>query len=267
MARWFLRFANGLLSCILTIALLIMAAYSGYALWDNRQIYQAASDVQADMIKLKPVISEEEDAAPSFAELLAINPDVCAWVTMDETKIDYPVLQGETNLTYINTDVYGNFALAGSIFLDSRCERDFSDNYSLLYGHHMEDSRMFGDLDKYKDAEFFEKNRTGMLILPDRICSLTTFACLLVTASDDMIFDPDRWQDNIEELLDYAQKNALNSSEETIEELRQLCEDEDAETPQILALSTCSSEFTDARTIVLCVMNKYVASELGEDDW
>lgn len=257
MARMILKLANGLLSAFLTVVLLVAGAYSAYALWDNNQIYEAASNVQADMIKLKPEIDESGEEGPSFEELLAINPDVCAWIAMDGTKIDHPVLQGETNLTYINTDVYGNFALAGSIFLDTRCDREFEQSYHLLYGHHMENSKMFGDLDLYKDAQFFNENRAGTLILPGRVYSLETFACLLVYASDDVIFEPDRWQDDIEGLLDYAQQNALNRSDETIDELRGACEDPGADAPKVVALSTCSAEFTDARTIVLAVMRDY----------
>ena len=69
-----------------------------------------------------------------------------------------------------------------------------------------------------------------------------------------MIFEPDRWQDDIQGLLEYARDNALNRDDETIAALLAACEDPGAETPQIVALSTCSSEFTDARTIVLAVM-------------
>ena len=68
--------------------------------------------------------------------------------------VRYPVLQGEDNLTYINKDVYGNFALAGSIFLDSNCDRSFQKKYSLLYGHHMAEHKMFGDLDLYEKQKF-----------------------------------------------------------------------------------------------------------------
>ena len=71
------------------------------------------------------------DNPASFEELLGINPDVCAWVTLDNTAIDYPVVQGEDNFTYVNTDVYGDFSLAGSIFLDVNCDKNFTDPYSL----------------------------------------------------------------------------------------------------------------------------------------
>lgn len=249
----FLRAANAFVNLIVILALAVTGVYAAYALWDNNRIYSAAEDVQADMIKLKPVI--EEDGGASFEELLAINPDVCAWVTLDGTSIDYPVLQGETNLTYINMDVYGNFALAGSIFLDSRNRNDFTDPYSLLYGHHMENSGMFGDLDLYKDEAFFEENTTGTLILPDRAYDLEIIACLVTDTSDENIFEPEHWQAGIDGLLTYAEKNAVFLHGQAVEKTAAM------ERPQILALSTCATEFTDARTIILAVMESHAADQ------
>lgn len=246
MSRFILKAANSFLSLIVVFSLSVAGLYAAYALWDNNRIYSAARDVQADMIKIKPVVEEEGGA--SFEELLAINPDVCAWVTLDNTRVDYPVLQGETNLTYINRDVYGSFALAGSIFLDCRNDKNFSEPYSLLYGHHMENSGMFGDLDLYKDKAFFEENTTGMLILPDRAYELEIFACLMTKASDDYIFAPDRWQADIDGLIAYAEENGMHLNKECIEKLGQM------ENPQVLAFTTCATEFTDARTIILAVM-------------
>ena len=134
-SRIFLKTANSLLSAVIVLFLVVAGAYSAYALWDNMQVCASVDDIQSQLLKYKP--TPGEDNGPTFEELRAINPDVCAWITLDGTKIDYPVLQGEDNLTYINKDVYGNFALAGSIFLDSNCDRSFQKKYSLLYGHHM----------------------------------------------------------------------------------------------------------------------------------
>ena len=254
MSKWILKAANELINLAVVLCLCVAGAYAAYALWDNSRIYAAASDVQADMVKIKPTVTEDGGGA-SFADLLAINQDVCAWVTLDNTAIDYPVLQGSTNLTYINTDVYGNFALAGSIFLDTRNQRDFSDSYSLLYGHHMENSEMFGDLDLYKDQTFFEENTTGTLILPDRAYHLEIFACLVIDAGEDAIFDPEQWQTDIDGLLSYAEDNCLYLHEETVSQLEQM------DHPQVLALGTCSTEFTDARTIILAAMEPCQAAD------
>lgn len=256
--RTVLRAANSLFNLVVILLLLAAGSYSAFALWDNQRIYAAAGDVQADMIKLKPeVILTEEDSGADFSELLAVNPDVCGWITLDNTNVDYPVLQGETNFTYINTDVYGNFALAGSIFLDTRCSKDFSDPYSLIYGHHMADSKMFGDLDLYKDEKFFQENTAGSLVLPGKAYQLEIIACLLVPASEDHIFEPTIWQDsNISRFLEFVESNALNLHDEILAELKA------AEKPfQILALSTCSYEYTDARTIVLTWMKPFSSEE------
>ncbi len=256
--RTVLRAANSLFNVVVILLLLAAGSYSAFALWDNQRIYAAAGDVQADMMKLKPeVITTEEDSGADFSELLAVNPDVCGWITLDNTNVDYPVLQGETNFTYINTDVYGNFALAGSIFLDTRCSKEFTDPYSLIYGHHMADSKMFGDLDLYKDETFFQENTTGSLVLPGKAYQLEIIACLLVPASEDHIFEPTTWQDsNISRLLEFVENNALNLHDEIMRELKA------AEDPfKILALSTCSYEYTDARTIVLTWMKPFSSEE------
>lgn len=258
-SRIFLSAADTLVNLIAILALALAGMYAGYALWDNNRIYSAAEDVRSDMIQWKPVI--DEDGGASFEELLAVNPDVCAWVTLDRTSIDYPVLQGETNLTYINTDVYGNFALAGSIFLDSRNSNDFSDPYSLLYGHHMENSGMFGDLDLYKDEAFFAKNTTGTLILPGQVYNLEIYACLVISASDQAIFEPERWQAGIDGLLAYAEKHAVLLNRQASKKIAAM------EQPQVLGFSTCATEFTDARTIILAVMESRAADqEVNENE-
>lgn len=250
--RLILRVFNMLVNIVLALALLVSCCYAAYALWDNNQILTSAQDVQADMIKLKPEVQVSQDEAvdneDAFAALLDLNPDVVGWITMDNTRVDFPILQGEDNLTYINRDVYGNFSLAGSIYLDSRNDPDFADCYSLLYGHHMAEGNMFGDLDLYKDKSFFQNNTTGLLILRDRTYKLEVISCMLVSASDDYIFEPDSTRDAIDDLLDYLESNSMHLQPGVLQQIRQ------NNNPQLLALSTCSSEFTDARTIVIALM-------------
>jgi sortase B len=240
------RIINDIISFVVLLCILISMAYALFALWDNHRIYQQAQDVQADMIKLKP--DENGADGPSFEELLLINPDVKAWLSMENTKIDFPVLQGESNLSYINKDVYGNFALCGSIFLDCRNKPDFSDGYNILYGHHMEGGNMFGDLDKYREEKFFRENPHGELLLPGKKYELTTFAVLVIKASDENIFSPYGWEEQPWERLSFVKENALYIREEIFDSFTA------EEYPQVLALTTCSGDFTDARTVLLTVM-------------
>ena len=68
-AKFILKTTNALISLVIILALCTAGIYATYALWDNRRVYAAADDVQADMLKLKPEI---EDDKPSFEELLKL---------------------------------------------------------------------------------------------------------------------------------------------------------------------------------------------------
>ena len=250
MAKAILKILNSLVSLAVFLALLTAGTYSAYALWDNNRIYTKAENVRSDMLALKPDTGSGDNMA-SFEKLRGINGDVCAWLSLDNTRIDYPVLQGSDNLSYINTDVYGNFALAGSIFLDSRCDNTFADGFSLLYGHHMDNSKMFGDLDLYKDGKFFAENSGGLLILQDKSYKLEIFACLIIPSSEKNIFEPQRWRGGTDALLDFAENNCVSLRQDVIDGIRA-----DGKEARILGMSTCASEFTDARTVVLAVMEE-----------
>jgi sortase B len=276
-----LRAANGLLDGVTALLVLLAVVWSGYALWDNSRVYAAADNVQAGLLAFKP--QPQEDNSLSFGQLRDINPDVCGWLTLDGTAIDYPVVQGESNFTYLNTDVYGSFALAGSIFLDVDCDADFSGRYSLLYGHHMENGRMFGDLDKYKDGAFFRQNTTGTLTLPGGSYRLEVLACLVVPASEQAIFAPGKWRSDAGGLLPFVEENALqmdaqalrsdgetrncsrrNALQMDAQALRAL--EEEPEGAQFLAMATCSGEYTDARTVVLARMEPMSDLQNGKEE-
>ena len=106
-----IKAGNKILEILAALFIILMLLYGAYSLWDTCQINRRAF-ISGELMKYKP--AGKTDESPSLQELQKINPDVCAWLTVDGTKIDYPVVQGEDNLSYINTDVYGEFALAGS---------------------------------------------------------------------------------------------------------------------------------------------------------
>lgn len=247
------------------LIIVVVGAYAGYALWDNQQIYASTDNVQAELLAFKNK-AEDNDAGNMFEELKAINPDVNAWLSMDNTKIDYPILRGVNNNTYINKNVYGEYTLAGSIFLDSRNAPYFTDQYNLVHGHHMAERRMFGDLDLYKDQKFFEENRTGVLILEDKTYSLRTFSALYVLSYDKVIFQPNKWINDLKEPLEYAKEISLYKDDEMIDRLYK--ENEEAKVggkkPQIILLATCSPESDDSRFVLLAEMIPLEASKNGE---
>ena len=106
-----------------------------------------------------------------FDELREENPDIVAWIRSDDpenTGIDYPVFYSGDNEKYLRRDLYGKSHIAGSIFLEGLNRPDFTDYYTVIYGHNMNDGSMFGGLKKYRKKEFWEEKGqyTGIRSLP-----------------------------------------------------------------------------------------------------
>ena len=143
-----IRLIDRLTDYALLLFFLLLFLIGGYTMYDTLLIYNASSG--ADLRSFRPMMTEEE----GFVwDMSALSEDVVAWLTVDDTNIDYPVMQGVDNSEYLNKDPFGEYSLAGSIFLDARNAPDFTDPYSLIYGHHMEYGRMFGALDEFLNEE------------------------------------------------------------------------------------------------------------------
>lgn len=86
------------------------------------------------------------------------NPDVIGWIFIDGTIVDYPVVQGEDNGTYINSDWTGNYSYDGCIYEDYRGKLDEGD-LTLFYGHNLANGTMFSTLKQYLDAGWGESHK------------------------------------------------------------------------------------------------------------
>ena len=156
LAKGFLRLANWLVDGLVLSFVVIVVLYSGYVLVDNGKVVDGASSQVFESYK-------PEAETEGFEELEAQNPDVRAWLTLYGTGVDYPVVQGADNSEYLNTDARGEFALSGSLFVDYECAGDFSGASTIVYGHHMEDSLMFGDLENYSNETYLREHDHGDL--------------------------------------------------------------------------------------------------------
>ncbi len=125
---------NRMLRILAGILILLMLFFGGWSLWENFQLGQEAFSNER-LLQYKPGADGGEETY-SLDELIRLNPDTRGWLTIEGTHIDYPVVQGEDDMTYINKNVFGEFALTGSIFLSCLNSPDFSDPYNLIYGHH-----------------------------------------------------------------------------------------------------------------------------------
>ena len=106
----------------------------------------------------EPTAEPEPEPTPlaRYLPLYERNHDYFGWLTIPETKVDYPVMHSpDRPLQYLEHDFDGKFAYAGVPFMDGECDRD--GNVYLIYGHRMRNGSIFGGLGAYMDKQFWEK--------------------------------------------------------------------------------------------------------------
>lgn len=139
-----------ILNIIIAVIIIVLLLYGTFSIWDNYRIVHNADPEQ--FAKFSP----EKDPL-TFLDFAKTNKDVVGWLTIPNTGIDYPLVQGDETY-YLNHDAMGDYSLTGSLFLSSNNSPDFSDFNTIVYGHHMVSDKMFGDIDKFLDQSFFESN-------------------------------------------------------------------------------------------------------------
>lgn len=242
------RVGNRILSIMAGILILLMLSYGMYSLWDTYKIY-ANSFADEELLKFRPTDDGEDN--PTLKDLEKLNPDVKAWIQVPKTNIDYPVVQGQDDMEYINKNVYGEFELSGAIFLSCLNKDDFSDPYNLVYGHNMKNGGMFADVADFTNKEYFEMHQKGKLYLTDATRKIRFFACMKVTAADAKIYHPDGYRkENLKDLLDYIQANAVQYRDVNV-----------ADENSLIALSTCSEAETNGRVVLIGKLEREVAEK------
>ena len=235
-ARKAIWIANGAVNLFVLTLILLLLTFSCYAIWDSNQIYSAASSSNYELYK-----PTAENEGLSFAELQALNQDVFAWLTVYGTNIDYPVVQGENNIRYINTDARGRHSLSGAIFLDYRSGPNFSDFSSILYGHHMQNQVMFGEIELFSERSYFDTHRYGRLYVDGKERGLEFFAFLHADAYDLGVFRVNITErEEQQAYLDLLMEMAVHSRQDASVGV-------DA---QIVLLSTCSPGGGNGRDIL-----------------
>ena len=242
------RVGNRILSIMAGILILLMLSYGMYSLRDTYKIY-ANSFADEELLKFRPTDDGEDN--PTLKDLKKLNPDVKAWIQVPKTNIDYPVVQGQDDMEYINKNVYGEFELSGAIFLSCLNKDDFSDPYNLVYGHNMKNGGMFADVADFTNKEYFETHQKGKLYLTDATRKIRFFACMKVTAADAKIYHPDGYRkENLKDLLDYIQANAVQYRDVNV-----------ADENSLIALSTCSEAETNGRVVLIGKLERKVAEK------
>lgn len=177
-------------------------------------------------------------AETNLDALREVNPNVVGWIFIPNTSINYPIVQGEDNQHYLEHTWDNKKSVAGSIFLETTNTPDFSDFRSIVYGHNMADSSMFGSLYRYSSKTYWEAYPYIYLVTDEGVLRYEIYA------SYKAAVDSRTYALSLE-----SEKVRTAFIQMTIEESELETDIVPAATDRILTLSTCMGN-ADYRRVV-----------------
>ena len=151
------------------IAVFLFALYNIITIFLNyREIDRTYDEAVRDYTQI-PSQEERLNSIPDvdFEKLISQNDDIIGWIFIEGTDISYPLLCGRDNQQYLFQSYEKKYLTAGSIYIDYRCSRDFSDSRTVVYGHNMHNGSMFGKLDKFTRESYMKEHPYVFILLPD----------------------------------------------------------------------------------------------------
>jgi len=201
-----------------------------------------------------PVIHYDDDTAdtlpdilPEYQTLYSLNKRLIGWVKIDDTYIDYPVLQTVNNDYYLNHNFDQEEDKNGSIFLDKDCSIYPRSTNLILYGHHMRSGRMFGQLNKYSSEKFYKEHK---YIQFDTIYEKGTYEVMYVFRSK--IYEESEIVFKYYQFTDAVSETEFESNMKQMADMSLYDTGVNAEYgDELLTLSTCDYYTSDGRFVVV----------------
>lgn len=183
---------------------------------------------------------------PEYADLLQQNPDLVGWITIDDTTINYPVVQRD-NTYYLEHSFEGEENKNGTVFVDEDCDIVNPTTNTILYGHNMKSGMMFGELKKYLQEGYLQSHQT---IHFNSIYDYGNYEIVAVCLSEV------QYQDEAEyRYYEFISANTDSDLQKFIDNVNQLAVYGDANSltknDRILTLSTCNSYTEDGRLFIV----------------
>lgn len=176
------------------------------------------------------------------------NEDIYAWIEVEGTLIDYPILQHPTDdQYYLIHNVDNSYGYPGCIFTERVAAKDFTDPVTVVYGHRMKNGTMFAGLHDFEDEDFFEKNGRITIYTPEGNHYYEVIAAF-VTNNQKITYWYDFTRPEVlQNYLDAVYQMEEEKGNHVKEEIQVTTED------RFLILETCTKQSKDKRYVVMAV--------------
>ena len=175
----------------------------------------------------------------NFKALQEVNPDVIGWIYSPDTTINYPVVQGDDNAYYLKHLADGTENRNGCPFLDVQNRPDFTDDISIIYGHHMQNGTMFACVSWYEDQSYYDEHPVMYLMTPEAAYRIELFSGYITTMDSSAymqnfgsIRDQTDWLKEVSSRSDFKANLEISAHD------------------RVITLSTCAYRFENARYVL-----------------
>lgn len=224
---------------IISIILILIIAFCGFKIVDKLYKYNA-DKVQYEAIKkFKPEVKEVNDNKESdkIKEIKGINSDYKFWLNVDNTLIDYPVVQTKDNEYYLHHDFKKQNSISGTLFVDYR--NDLNDKNLIIYGHNMKNKTMFQTLSNFLKREFFDSNNKIHIIQDGKEKTYEVFSVYVTTEAENYLTPKFNTDEEFQKYIETVKGTSMYKKDVQI-----------AKDDNILTLATCSDAVGDSRILV-----------------
>ncbi len=156
------------------LAVFLYAAGNLFLIWQEYRTSETLYNQAQQEFLIEPEQEEVEEPITSptftidFVQLNEVNLEVNSWIWMKDTVVNYPVVHsGVDNNAYLKKTYDGTYNSAGSIFMDYRNAGDYSDDNTIVYGHHMKNGKMFAVLKRFQNQEFYDEHKEFYIMTED----------------------------------------------------------------------------------------------------
>jgi len=250
-----------LMRSLVLLAAVACLGYFGYysymTLKTRNEARQLASlkenDTLNSMMKSEVIVHKDTpeervyELLEEYKTLYNKNKNLIGWLKIDDTNIDYPVMQTSDNEYYLDHNINQEYDKNGTLFMDKDCDVLKPSTNFIIYGHHMKSGQMFGNLKKYKSESYFEKHR---YIRFDTIYETGSYEVMYVFNSK--IYYEDEIAFKYYQFIDAYSEQEFDSDMLEMEKLSLYDTGVRAQYgDQLLTLSTCDYGENDARFVVV----------------
>lgn len=148
------------LSILLVIVLIVSSIYLYIQYKEEREQENIFKELGNVVTNEKVEDNEESNNEIDVMKLYAENSDFMGWIKIEDTNISYPVMQTDNNRKdyYLRKNFYKEYSQLGTPYIAEYCNVLTSDNL-IIYGHHISNYKMFGELEKYKKQNFYNEHK------------------------------------------------------------------------------------------------------------